>query len=327
MGDARFGRTQAGPPAGSRDPADPCKVGVRLLARGIGRLRSQRSRTSCPGWPPDRFACCCPLILCVAACGGHRRFPSVAGPRPVRRAGWPRRPSSRQRSVRERRPTPSAATSSPTPAAEPDIDRHVHADPVSQPVRPTRRSERDRADPLLPPCPARAADFSKWTKARQKHFLQYDALPKAFVAQLDWLVANGYTTILPGDLASPLGSRHAVAAEAGDHHLRRRVEVVDQEGDAGAPTARHGRRVLSHPRRDQGRRDRLGRHPASSSRPATASAPTTSTTSRSPVCRAVTIRRSRRCGRRSTTSGRHPGQRRGRPGLDGIRRRRIRQDA
>ncbi len=45
-------------------------------------------------------------------------------------------------------------------------------------------------------------DFSKWTKARQKHFLQYDALPKAFVAQLDWLVANGYTTILPGDLAA-----------------------------------------------------------------------------------------------------------------------------
>ena len=44
--------------------------------------------------------------------------------------------------------------------------------------------------------------FSKWTKARQKRFLEYDALPKAFVAQLDWLVANGYTTILPGDLAA-----------------------------------------------------------------------------------------------------------------------------
>ena len=44
--------------------------------------------------------------------------------------------------------------------------------------------------------------FSKWSKARQKRFLEYDALPKAFVAQLDWLAANGYTTILPGDLAS-----------------------------------------------------------------------------------------------------------------------------
>jgi peptidoglycan/xylan/chitin deacetylase (PgdA/CDA1 family) len=44
--------------------------------------------------------------------------------------------------------------------------------------------------------------FSKWSKAKQKRFLEYDALPKAFVAQLDWLVANGYTTILPGDLAA-----------------------------------------------------------------------------------------------------------------------------
>ena len=46
------------------------------------------------------------------------------------------------------------------------------------------------------------ADFSKWTKARQRRFLQYDAIPAAFVAQLDWLRANGYTTILPGDLAA-----------------------------------------------------------------------------------------------------------------------------
>ena len=45
-------------------------------------------------------------------------------------------------------------------------------------------------------------DFSKWSKARQKRFLKYDALPKAFVAQLDWLAANGYTTILPRDLAN-----------------------------------------------------------------------------------------------------------------------------
>ena len=27
-------------------------------------------------------------------------------------------------------------------------------------------------------------------------------MPAAFVAQLDWLLANGYTTILPGDLAA-----------------------------------------------------------------------------------------------------------------------------
>jgi peptidoglycan/xylan/chitin deacetylase (PgdA/CDA1 family) len=45
-------------------------------------------------------------------------------------------------------------------------------------------------------------EFSKWSKTRQKAFLKYDALPKAFVAQLDWLAANGYTTILPRDLAA-----------------------------------------------------------------------------------------------------------------------------
>ncbi len=45
-------------------------------------------------------------------------------------------------------------------------------------------------------------DFSKWSKARQLTFLRYDALPAAFVAQLDWLAANGYTTILPGHLAA-----------------------------------------------------------------------------------------------------------------------------
>lgn len=41
-----------------------------------------------------------------------------------------------------------------------------------------------------------------WTKARQAAFIDYDVLPTAFGAQLDWLAANGYTTILPGDLAA-----------------------------------------------------------------------------------------------------------------------------
>jgi peptidoglycan/xylan/chitin deacetylase (PgdA/CDA1 family) len=46
------------------------------------------------------------------------------------------------------------------------------------------------------------ADFVTWSKAKRARFLQYDVLPAAFVAQLDWLAANGYTTILPGDLAA-----------------------------------------------------------------------------------------------------------------------------
>lgn len=67
----------------------------------------------------------------------------------------------------------------------------------------------------LPPIPADAvpilyyhrveaipAAWSSWTKARQSAFIDYDVLPTAFGAQLDWLVANGYSTILPGELAA-----------------------------------------------------------------------------------------------------------------------------
>ncbi|HEX7473464.1 MAG TPA: polysaccharide deacetylase family protein, partial [Candidatus Limnocylindrales bacterium] len=36
----------------------------------------------------------------------------------------------------------------------------------------------------------------------RRSFLAYDVLPTAFAAQLDWLAANGYTTVLPRDLAA-----------------------------------------------------------------------------------------------------------------------------
>ena len=44
--------------------------------------------------------------------------------------------------------------------------------------------------------------FRQWTRAQRERFLAYDVVPAAFEAQLDWLVANGYTTILPRDLAA-----------------------------------------------------------------------------------------------------------------------------
>jgi peptidoglycan/xylan/chitin deacetylase (PgdA/CDA1 family) len=43
--------------------------------------------------------------------------------------------------------------------------------------------------------------FSLWPAEQQQTFLAYDVLPSAFEAQLDWLAAHGYTTILPRDLA------------------------------------------------------------------------------------------------------------------------------
>jgi peptidoglycan/xylan/chitin deacetylase (PgdA/CDA1 family) len=44
-------------------------------------------------------------------------------------------------------------------------------------------------------------DFPTWSADKQERFLAYDVLPTAFDAQLDWLQAHGYTTILPRDLA------------------------------------------------------------------------------------------------------------------------------
>ena len=45
-------------------------------------------------------------------------------------------------------------------------------------------------------------DYASWSRARQAAFIDYDAIPTAFAAQLDWLFVNGYTTILPRDLAA-----------------------------------------------------------------------------------------------------------------------------
>jgi len=40
-----------------------------------------------------------------------------------------------------------------------------------------------------------------WTYTARQTFLATDTLPWSFAAQLDWLEAHGYTTILPRDLA------------------------------------------------------------------------------------------------------------------------------
>jgi peptidoglycan/xylan/chitin deacetylase (PgdA/CDA1 family) len=44
--------------------------------------------------------------------------------------------------------------------------------------------------------------FAGWSAAARARFLENDVLPAAFAAQLDWLGAHGYTTILPRDLAA-----------------------------------------------------------------------------------------------------------------------------
>lgn len=42
--------------------------------------------------------------------------------------------------------------------------------------------------------------YDRWPIDRQRRFIAYDVLPTALEAQLDWLMAHGYTTILPRDL-------------------------------------------------------------------------------------------------------------------------------
>jgi peptidoglycan/xylan/chitin deacetylase (PgdA/CDA1 family) len=45
-------------------------------------------------------------------------------------------------------------------------------------------------------------DYTHLSAAGRKRFTTYDVLPAAFAAQLDWLRAHGYTTILPRDLVA-----------------------------------------------------------------------------------------------------------------------------
>jgi peptidoglycan/xylan/chitin deacetylase (PgdA/CDA1 family) len=45
------------------------------------------------------------------------------------------------------------------------------------------------------------AGFARWPVDQRRQFIAYDVIPVAFAAQLDWLKANGYTTILPRDLS------------------------------------------------------------------------------------------------------------------------------
>lgn len=95
-----------------------------------------------------------------------------------------------------RGPSPLAttppATLSPTvgPTAAPSATPVLPSARVSVPILYYHRVE------------ATPADFASWSSTHKGRFLRYDVLPAAFTAQLDWLVANGYTTILPRDLVA-----------------------------------------------------------------------------------------------------------------------------
>jgi len=104
------------------------------------------------------------------------------------------------------RPSPAASTepgpsASQFPLAEPS--------PTPIPTPPPPLAEGTVPILYLHRVDSIPAEWSTWTAAERRTFLAYDVLPNAFAAQLDWLRANGYTTILPGDLAAHLD--HGVA--------------------------------------------------------------------------------------------------------------------
>jgi peptidoglycan/xylan/chitin deacetylase (PgdA/CDA1 family) len=97
--------------------------------------------------------------------------------------------------------SPAAAPSSPPPAEA--SARPVPSDAPATAAPPTTEPTPVRVPILyyhrVQPLPA---GFASWALARQRDFLQNNVLPRAFAAQLDWLRAHGYTTILPRDLAA-----------------------------------------------------------------------------------------------------------------------------
>jgi peptidoglycan/xylan/chitin deacetylase (PgdA/CDA1 family) len=99
----------------------------------------------------------------------------------------------------------------PTPTPEPPGTAAPEEIPTPSPVPPTPT---DAVVPILyyhrvEPLPM---GFDAWSAAQQKSFLQYDVLPVAFAAQLDWLAAHDYTTILPVDLTRHWATGSALPA-------------------------------------------------------------------------------------------------------------------
>jgi peptidoglycan/xylan/chitin deacetylase (PgdA/CDA1 family) len=89
--------------------------------------------------------------------------------------------------------TPQPATASPSLVPLPTPTLGPSFPPLASGVIPILYLHRVVAAP---------PEWKTWTRERRRLFLAYDVLPAAFEADLDWLTANGYTTILPRDLAA-----------------------------------------------------------------------------------------------------------------------------
>ncbi len=102
-------------------------------------------------------------------------------------------------------PTPTTAVApAPTPEPTPRKEPYLAPAPLLPRFSAAASSAVAASVPILyyHRIQALPKTFTHESAARRDRFLTYDVLPVAFAAQLDWLLANGYTTILPRDLAA-----------------------------------------------------------------------------------------------------------------------------
>jgi peptidoglycan/xylan/chitin deacetylase (PgdA/CDA1 family) len=132
------------------------------------------------------------LAVALGACRAERPGWTFAPPAatPTATASVPESPSPAAS------PPPTAPSPSPTPG--PSVEPTPIPAPSTAPVARTLEVPILYYHRVAAPPPG----FAGWSRARRERFLRYDVIPAAFGAQLDWLLARGYTTILPRDLAA-----------------------------------------------------------------------------------------------------------------------------
>ncbi len=144
------------------------------------------------------------VVIAIALVGGESPAPAAApspDPAPVALAA----PTPSPRPSPSASPAPTATPASTflaPPARLPAFD--PAPDPTRGPVPPPPLRIPRGGVPIVYYHRVESApsDFGSWGSKRKHTFLAYDSLPTAFEAQLDWLKAHGYTTILPRDLAA-----------------------------------------------------------------------------------------------------------------------------
>jgi len=143
------------------------------------------------------------LVLLAAACTAHRpAAPSGSGPVALASASAAGSGAAGSRAGSSSAASPShpaspspGFTTAPSPLGS---SPSVAPDPANLPAIPPGAVpilyyHRVQAPPVA---------YGSWSKARKATFIDYDVVPSAFAAQLDWLFDHGYTTVLPRDLAA-----------------------------------------------------------------------------------------------------------------------------